>query len=287
MEAITQRSLPATPHRLEQYWKAQEQDAVCTQVKLFCTTEWPQKKFVSPDIAPYFKVKDNLTVCDGLLLFNNRIVVPESLQRETLERIHAGHQGIKRCRARVTTSVWWPGVAYSIAQLVQNCRECAEHARSKREPLIATPLPDYPWQMVATDLFELNKCQYLLVVDYFSRYPEVVKLSSTSSNQVIAALKTIFARHGIPDTVRSDNGPQYSSQEFAMFASSYGFSHITSSPRYPQSNGQVERTVQTIKNLMKKSTDPHVAILTYRATPHPWCGYSPAEFDFYLGLPHV
>ena len=166
---------------------------------------------------------------------------------------------------------------HAIAQLVQNCRECAEQSRNKREPLITTPLPEYPWQLVGTDLFELDKCQYLLVVDYFSRYPEVIKLSSTTSNQVIAALKTIFARHGIPETVRSDNGPQYSSQEFAMFASSYGFSHVTSSPRYPQSNGQVERMVQTIKRMLMKSPDPHIAVLSYRATPHPWCGYSPAE----------
>lgn len=160
---------------------------------------------------------------------------------------------------------------------MQNCRECAEQSSNKREPLITTPLPDYPWQLIGTDLFELDKCQYLLVVDYFSRYPEVIKLNSTTSSQVIAVLKTIFARHGIPETVRSDNGPQYSSQEFARFASSYGFSHVTSSPRYPQSNGQVERMVQTIKQMLKKSPDPHIAVLSYRATPHPWCGYSPAE----------
>ena len=105
----------------------------------------------------------------------------------------------------------------------------------------------------------------------------MVKLCSTTSSQVIAALKTIFARHGIPETVRSDNGPQYSSQQFAVFASSYGVNHVASSPKYPQSNGQVERMVQTIKNMLKKSTDPHIAVLSYRATPHPWCGYSPAE----------
>ena len=161
-------------------------------------------------------------------------------------KVHAGHQGIERCRARVKMSVWWPGVMQSIAQLVQNCRECAKQAKNKKEPLITTPLPDYPWQLVGTDLFELDKCHYLLVVDYFSRYPEVVKLSSTTSNHVIAVLKTIFARHGIPEVVRSDNGPQYSSQEFAMFVSRYRFSHITSSPRYAQSNGQVEWMVQTI-----------------------------------------
>ena len=145
VEAIVQTSLPATPQRLGEYRKAQEQDAVCSQVLRYCTTEWPQKKFISPEIAPYFKFKNNLTVCDNMLLFNNRIVVPKSLQRETLERIHAGHQGIERCRARVTVSVWWPGVMHSIAQRVQNCRECAEQAKNKREPLTAMSLPEYPW----------------------------------------------------------------------------------------------------------------------------------------------
>ncbi|MCG8623276.1 MAG: transposase family protein [Proteobacteria bacterium] len=103
-------------------------------------------------------------------------------------------------------------------QLLSWCKtvENVQNSLGTREPLIMTPLPEYPWQLVGTVLFELDKCQYLLVVDYFSMYPEVVKLSSTTSNQVIAALKTIFARHGIPETVRSDNGPQYSSQEFAI-----------------------------------------------------------------------
>ena len=103
-------------------------------------------------------------------------------------------------------SVWWPGVMRSIAQLVQNCHECAEQTKNKKEPLITTPLSDYPWQLVGTGLFELDKCQYLLVVNYFSRYPEVVKLSSTTSSQVTASQKTIFARHGILETVCSDNG---------------------------------------------------------------------------------
>jgi transposase InsO family protein len=130
---------------------------------------------------------------------------------------------------------------------------------------------------VGTDLFELNKNNYLLVVDYFSRYPEVVKVTSTTSASIIAVLKSIFARHGIPEIVRSDNGPQYSSAEFMSFASSYGFQHITSSPKFPQSNGQAERCVQTVKNLLKKSDDPNVALLSYRSTPLSWCDLSPAE----------
>jgi len=104
-------------------------------------------------------------------------------------------------------------------------------------------------------------------------------LSSTTSATVIAALKSTFSRHGILEIVRSDNGPQYSSREFAKFASSHEFNHITSSPRFPQSNGQVERMVQTVKKTLKKSEDPYTALLSYRSTPLPWCGLSPAQLS--------
>ncbi len=118
---------------------------------------------------------------------------------------------------------------------------------------------------------------YLVVVDYFSRYPEIQKLSSTTSHNIIKALKTIFSRFGIPETVISDNGPQYASHEFTEFAEAYDFSHVTSSPLFAQSNGQAERTVQTVKKLLKGSKDPHMALLAYRSTPFPWCNLSPSE----------
>lgn len=143
--------------------------------------------------------------------------------------------------------------------------------------MIATPLPEYPWQKVSSDLFQLNGAQYIVVVDYFSRYPEVIKLSTTTSHQIIEVLKKIFSRHGIPEIVVSDNGPQYSSREFCEFAESYAFTHVTSSPHYAQSNGHAERTVKTVKKLLQEAEDPHMALLTYRSTPFPWCGLSPSE----------
>ena len=87
----------------------------------------------------------------------------------------------------------------------------------------------------------------------------------------------MFSQYGVPETIVSDNGPQYSSLEFAEFAKGYGFNHVTSSPYFPQSNGQAESTVQTVKNLLKDSTDHHMALLTYRSTPFPWCNLSPAK----------
>ena len=116
-----------------------------------------------------------------------------------------------------------------------------------------------------------------MCVDYFSRYPEIALLSSVTSQGVIIALKKIFSRHGVPERVRSDNGPQFSAQEFQLFSQKYGFTHITSSPHYPQSNGLVERTIQTIKKILLKSEDPFMALLNFRSTPLSWTNHSPAE----------
>ena len=160
---------------------------------------------------------------------------------------------------------------------MQQCRVCALQRENKSEPLITTPLPDRPWQVVATDLFELKGVNYLIVIDYFSRYVEVAAMQTTTkSSEVIRALKSIFARHGIPEQVRSDNGPQFDSAEFSYFAKEWGFKHSTSNPRFPQANGEVERGVRTVKNLLTKEKDPAKALLAYRSTPLA-CKFSPAQ----------
>ena len=270
-------SLPANKPHLYEYWEGQAQDPACSKLRKYCENGWPAKHSLDPTLGPYWNVRGSLTVTDNILLFGNRIVVPSALRKETVEKIHTGHKGIERCKLRARSSVWWPGVTAQITQGVQQCRECARAMSTKREPLISIPLPDYPWQVVGTDLFELRGSKYPLVVDYFSRFPEAILLSTTTSAAVIAVLKSIFARFGIPDVVRSDNGPEYASLEFNQFAASYGFQHVTSSPRYPQNNDQAERTVQTIKQMLKTPEDSHLTLLSYRATPLSWCSLSPVE----------
>ena len=270
-------NLPASEERLKVLQDAQNSDPVCSLVTKYCRSGWPTKHNASDLVRPYWEVREHLTLHKNLLLYNSRIVVPTSLQQETLSKLHQGHQGIDRCRQRAKISVWWPGLSTQIEDWLKKCHHCAKLSKPRKEPLIPSALPVHPWQKVGTDLFVLKGTTYVVIVDYLSRYPEVIKLTSTTSQSVIAALKTTFARHGIPDTVVSDNGPQYASQEFADFAKAYSFSHITSSPHYPQSNGQVERTVKTVKKLLSDSNDPCLSLLAYRATPLPWCGYSPAE----------
>ena len=140
-----------------------------------------------------------------------------------------------------------------------------------------TKLPQRPWEKLASDLFEFKGKTYIIVVDYFSRYIEILKLSTTSSASIITALKTIFSRQGIPDVLVTDNGPQYASQEFRKFSTSYNFNHQTSSPFHPQGNGEAERAVRTVKSLLKDCKDPHLVLLSYRTTPLPFCHYSPAQ----------
>ena len=100
---------------------------------------------------------------------------------------------------------------------------------------------------MATDLFKLNASTYIVLVDYYSHCVEVQKLTSTTSASVIAFLKPTFSHYEIPATLISDNAPQFSSAEMKEFAEANGFHHITTSPYYPQVNGQAERIVCTME----------------------------------------
>ena len=231
--------IPASQSRLSEYEEAQNSDPLCSLVIKYCHTGWPGKQKVDEALAPYWEAQGDLTLHGNLLLYGTRIVVPSSMQRETLTKLHEGHQGIERCRQRVRISVWWPGVSKEM-KFVRNSPHCTKESSPRKEPLLSTSLPEYPWQKLGTDLFTLDGTTYIVVTDYFSRYPEVIKLTSTTSSAVISVLKSLFSRHGIPQDVMSDNGPQYPSQEFTTFAKTYGFKHTTSSPHFPQSNGHAE-----------------------------------------------
>uniref|UniRef100_A0A3Q2QP68 Integrase catalytic domain-containing protein n=1 Tax=Fundulus heteroclitus TaxID=8078 RepID=A0A3Q2QP68_FUNHE len=123
-----------------------------------------------------------------------------------------------------------------------------------------------------------TRCRHVVTVnvDYFSRYVELALLTQTKCKDVINHLKSMFARYSIPESLMSDNGPQLSGQAFASYAKAYEFKHLTSSPKFPCSNGEAEQAVQTMKSLLKKATDPYLALLAYRATPLQ-NGYSPAQ----------
>ena len=273
---LTVQVLPASEVKRREISQAQKDDSVCSQVRQYCQDGWPAYLPHTPLIRPYFENRSHLTITNDLLLYDDRIVIPSKTRLGILHTVHDGHLGITKCRARARAAVWWPGLSREIEEMVMRCDICAKVRPEVKEKLMASSFPSRPWERLGMDLCDHRGVVYLVIVDYFSRWLEFRKLQNQTSEHTIAVLKEVFATHGIPDIVMSDNGPQFSSAHFSAFAATYVFTHTTSSPRYPQSNGESERAVRTLKQLLSKNDDAQLALLTYRTTPLQ-SGLSPSE----------
>ena len=177
------------------------------------------------------------------------------------EKAHGGHVGIEGCIRRLKESLFWPGMVADAKTYFGQCDVCLSvQDAPRKEPLLQYPLATRPWAMVAADICEFDGRSLLIVVDYFSNFIEVSRLNSLSCNAVVRVLKELFARWGAPDTLVTDNGKQFDSSEFRLFAKEWAFQHVTSSPHYPQS-GQSEFR----------------ALLDWRNTPSEGFDSSPAQ----------
>ncbi|UYV67701.1 K02A2.6-like [Cordylochernes scorpioides] len=262
---------PATEERLLEISRKQKEDSLCSQLAKYCMSGWPKnKREVDPELRGYWQFQEDLTYQNGLLLRGQRILIPKTLRKEILEKLHQGHFGINKCRSRAKESVWWLGISQEIERMVSSCTKCLKERKPKHEPLMPSEFPIRPWQKVGMDIFYLNGRWYLIVCDYYSRYPEVSLLQNLTAQEVIGRLKSIFARHGTPETVRSDNGPQFQKvlgSEFSKFSKEWSFKHITSSPKFPQSNGFIEAIIKNIKQSFKKEEDCYLTLQAYRTMP--------------------
>lgn len=170
-----------------------------------------------------------------------------------LKLIHEPHMGAEKSNERARAVMYWPQMTKQIEHVVDKCQICERFRHcNKKEPMLPHPLPSEPWCKVATDVMTYKARDYLVVVDYFSKYVEVLLLPDKTAASIVTCLKLVFARYGIPQELVSDN-MLFSSQEFHKFATEWGFLTTTSSPKYPQSNGLAERHVQTIKRMLKKT----------------------------------
>ena len=250
-----------------------KEDSTLQLLKEFTLEGWPDCKNQTPvDIHAYWNFKEEISYVNGIIIKMNRIVVPRELRRIVLRNLHKSHQGIEKTMRLARDLVYWPGMNGEIKDLVSSCDTCNAFCNQQvKEPLMPHDIPDLPWQKLGADLFELHGKMYLIIVDYYSKFIEFDELQAPTSHNVIKCCKDQFARHGIPETLHSDNGPQFNSSEFRQFCKSYGVHHTTSSPRYPKSNGLAEKSVQTLKRLMKKAhkegKDVFQSLLDYRNTP--------------------
>lgn len=261
--------------------EATDKDPTLTVVRRYVKEQWPKKPNVPMNVQPYWIRRDHILEEDGVLFVNDRIVVPVSLQSEMLNVIHESHLGIEKMKSRARPVLFWPGMNSDIEEVAKGCATCAKFRPANvKEPLIPHEVPDLPWKKVGVDVMTVDGLDYLVVVDYHSKWPELAKLERKTAQHIIMHLKSIFARHGVPEIMMSDNMP-FASYEFGLFAEEWGINQVTSSPTYARSNGQVERTIQTLKRLMQKAKQDHrdqyIALLEYRNTPVSGLLYSPAQ----------
>lgn len=284
--SVIEAQLPVSEQKLSEIKLATATDPSLQELSHVVTSGWPSnKKAVHSSISPYWSFKDEITVIDGLLYRGYRLIIPDSLKHEMLAKLHEAHLGIVKTKQRAREIIYWPLMNQDIENMIRQCSVCNKYRNANcAEPLMSHDIPSRPWAKVGVDLFEFKGREYLLCVDYFSKYPEIALLQNMSSEATVTALKSIFARHGIPSEVISDNGPQFASHTFHKFAEEWNFTHSTSSPKYPKSNGQAERCVQTVKNLFRKTEDSHgeiyIALLEYRASPIDVINLSPAQLLF-------
>lgn len=277
------KQLPISEPRTLEIRQHTDCDQTLQQLKEIILTGWPLIKDDVPlDILPYFHCRDELTVEDGIIIRGERAVIPKTLRKDMISRVHSSHLGIEACLRRARECIYWPNMNTEIKDFMQTCDTCRSMERKQtKEPLHSHEPENRPWSKVGVDLFYLDGRDYLVTVDYFSGFWEIDYLPDTLSKTVINKLKGHFARNGIPDICMTDNGPQFSSHDYKKFANTYKFSHVTSSPGYPQSNGRVENAVKMAKSIITKAkkanTDPYLGLLAYRNTPTQHLNSSPAQ----------
>lgn len=269
---------------LELIRKETKENPSLAKIITYLIEGWPQSKCyleANELIRHFFKLKNELICNDGIIYYQDRIVIPNKLKQLALSMLHSGHLGISKTMLRAQQTYYWVNMNNDVEAYIKNCLTCQENRPSKvKEPLLPYEIPDRPFQRICLDIMNHKYIDYLVVVDSFSKWIECLKLKNKSCHEVIAKLKTLFATFGIPDIIVSDNSP-FNSYEMKCFATSNNLQWRTSSPHYPTSNGQSERAVGICKDLLKKADslklDLQDLLMEYRATPIASIGVSPSE----------
>jgi transposase InsO family protein len=281
--AVEVRSMNVfTPQRQDELRRETQMDKELGMLKKQIKDGWPvTRQQVPPEIRPYWDSRDGLGVIEEIIFKGDRVVIPKTMRQRVLEIVHEGHLGIVMSKQLARDSIYWPGMNSQIEDIVSKCSECQEQRRvQEKQPMIPSEIPENPWQIVAADLLYCENANFLVVIDYFSDFIEVEELPlNTHSLTVIEKLAKMFAVHGRPVKLMTDNGPQFRSHQFVKFTTAWGINHITTSPYHHQANGKVERAIQTVRHLLERSkgnrTNFYCGLLQLHNTPNPM--YSPAQ----------
>ena len=238
---------------------------------------------VDAAIKPFKNVSDYLTICEGCVMYRDRVFIPLKLRGKVLEQFHSDHPGIVAMKSIVRSLVWYPGIDRDVERLVQSCSVCVQNrSKPSQNKTVEWPKPNKKWSRIHIDHFFVENKILFVVVDALTKYMECEIVSSTNVAETIDCLRTIFSRHGLPDIVVSDNFSSFLSYEFQKFLRDNCIEHLTIAPGHAPTNGQAERSVQVLKRLLSKNSKGSFknrlssSLLYYRNVPHSSTGISPS-----------
>ena len=274
-------SINATDERKNELQEETEKDEIFKKMKEYCRYGWPNSKEKCPEQLRYlFKMRNDILLDDEILFYKDRIMIPKTMRKMILTKLHGPHFGIKKTMKRAQNSVFWPNITNDIEQVVSHCRICQENApMNQKEPLIPHEIPNEPFKKIACDILDHKGSNYLAVVDFYSNWIELIKLKRKTAYEINIELLRIFTRFGYPHIIIADNVP-FGSYECKEFAKKHDMKFVTTSPRYPQSNGMADKAVDICKMILKKSQSEEEilqALLAYRTTPIKNMIYTPAQ----------
>ena len=273
--------LPISDVKLMELRQLNDNDSTMQMLHRYAMEGWPQhKRDVPPSLKSFWNVRNDIHVTDGILLKDNRLVIPLAWRTDILQKLHLSHCGIEKTKANARTTVFWPGMNKHIEDMVSCCEKCLKYqSKQTKEPMQTRQIPILPWQIIASDVLEHKNQNYLVFIDSYSKYIEAMRLNGKTSSDIIRCLNEIFSRHGYPQTLIADNMP-YNSREMRKYATQYGIHIITTSPTYSQANGLAEKAVHIVKNLLRKECNLNEGLMEYRNTPISNFPYSPNQMLF-------
>ena len=244
-----------TPAWIETLRETTCEDPVLSTVYQLVQHGWPKERRRVPNGAKYFwDFRDELSTDEGLLLKGLSLVIQATLRESYLQCLHEGHLSASKMITNTRQHMFWPGMEADIKDYMRRCQVCIKRSRPAREPLQPLEIPDRPWQKLGMDFFDLKGKCYILICDYFLKFPYIISCK-TSWGSLKDRLIDLFSNEGFLKEIISDNSSPFNSQEFTDYLSLHGVKHTTSSSHYPQSNGFIERHIQTVKNLLYKAMD--------------------------------
>ena len=260
---------------LERVRVATQADPEMQKLREHIVADWEK---CDSEMEPYLSFRSELTIDDGLIVKGSRLVIPRALRKEMLTLLHTSHQGLAATLRRARRTIFWPGITQELQKVVDSCEVCQRNSPdNRRDELLSHAVPSQPWMKVGVDLFSFGGKDYIVIVDYHSDYFEFEMLPDASAHSVVLFMKNVFARLGVPSVVQSDNGTQFTFWHFSKFSEKWCFSHTTSAPHHPCSNGKAESAVKLAKKILKRADDPYLGLLEFRNTPTAGMTSSPIE----------